>query len=364
MRRYLWFFFLCCGIAWAEPHANIGPIGEWVANDRWHMKVEKVTTVDDMSAFLKLPWTKGIASPKGQKYVDQVDRLVFSKKHRVCLIDVSLKNIGTGSQKIGRHMPPWYIRCDDGQEVRNTGAVSDGAIAFIGDPLPKLGPVKAGATLRGRMVFVLPKAREARLFFFKAPAASVEKFAGKSETLVARLTDKKLTKVAPLKVAHPDAPWQSNGKWKMRLTDSRTVKSLAAYKALPWGPRLTGEAKTKHFSYVERNVFNKGQTVLLVTVEAKNLTGKKAKIGYEIPSWEVKCANDKSFRLAGVYQQTIGWALSGGMPKNTLLNPNAIAGGTFGFFVPKNHKPQTLDFQVIRTLQKTYGESGSISFKL
>lgn len=363
MRRVLTCLCLLAAVAWAEPHANIGPKGEWITNGRWLMKVESVETATDKSQLMKLNWTKGIASPKGQEFVDQVDRLVFSKGGTFVVLDVSFKNPTNGSQDMGYTMPPWYIRCDDGQEVHNAGAIAAGAATFMNEHLPASKAVGKGETLRGKLTFVLPAQRSARLFFFKA-SPTIEKVAGKSETLVCRLEAAKAQAVEPLKPNRPDAAWQSNPFWKMRLVDVRTVDTAQAYQSLPWTDRLAGERREKHLSYVERNVFDKGGKVLLVTIEAKNLSQAKVKIGYELPFWRVNCKDGSSLRLAGVYQQEVGWSIAGGMPKATLLNGNASTGGTFGFFLPKGAQPETLDFDAPGKLSREYGEPGSLKFKL
>lgn len=363
MRKILTCLLLLVGVAWADPHANIGPKGEWITNGRWLMKVESVKTATDTKQLMALGWHKGIASPKGQEFVDQVDRLVFSKKGTFVVLDVSFKNPTSGSQKLGYTMPPWYIRCDDGQEVHNAGAIAGGAATYLNNHLPKMEPVAPGKTLRGKLTFVLPAERSPRLFFFKA-SPTIEKIAGKSETLVCRLEAAKASGASPLKHNRPEAAWQSNSLWKMRLVDVRYVESAKAYRALPWTDRLSGERRDKHFSYVERNVFNKGGRVLLVTVQAKNLSDGKVKIGYELPFWRVQTKAGKSLRLAGVYQQEMGWSLAGGMPKATLLNSNATAGGTFGFFLPKGAQPEALDFDAPGKLARTYGKPGSLLFKL
>lgn len=347
----------------AKPHSNIGPKGEWVSNGRWQLKVHSVDLADSRSEFLSLPWTKAIVSAKGKAYTNQVERLVFSKKGRLLLLDVSLKNSVQGSQKIGYDTPPWFVRCTDGQEVRNTGSISNGARSFVAGALPKFGPVAPGQVVRGKMAFALPADAEPKLLFFKA-SQSIEKYVGKSESLVSRLGAKSSSTAKALEPNRPKAAWQRNTRWSMRLIDSRVVTTAQSYGALPWGERLKGTQRSKHFSYVERNVFNKGGQVLLLGLEVKNASDSKRDIGYEIPFWQVHGAGGKILKLQGVYQQQIPWALVGGMPKRAKLNAKAQTRGTLGFFLPKGFQPVKLDFQIPKSLEKHYGASGSLSFKL
>ena len=363
MRKIVLFMALLMSWAGAEPHKNLGPQGEWVSNGRWLLKVEQFRIADDNSQFLALPWTKSIASKEGKAFANQVERLVFTKKGRIVWLDVSLKNVTGATQKIGHDLPSWHIRCLDGQEVRNTGAIARGALSHLIDPLPKTQKVAAGETLRGSMVFALPANTKPGLFFFKA-SPTMEKVAGKSETLVSRLGEAVKSNVKALTPSNPKAPWQENKLWKMRLIDQRLVSSAKAYQGLPWGPRLKGAQRTKHFSYVERNVYAKGGQVLLLTLEAKNLSESKKPLGYEIPFWQLVGTDGKKLRLAGAYQQQIPWALQGGLAKRTLLNSKAKTGGTVGFFLPKGFQPVELVAEVPKSLEKNYGPSGHFRFKL
>lgn len=361
--RVLFLLFLSTSLLGAEPATNIGPKGSWVTNGRWQLKVNEVRVADGSQEFEALPFSEKIAGNAGKAYQDQVERLVFGKGQRLLVVDLSLKNVGSGAQKIGFDTPSWIVRCNDGQESRTTGVICLGARDFFTQPLQKFGAVGPGKTVQGAMAFVLPANTSPKLLFFKT-SRSMEKFSGKSESLVSRLAAPLTSTAKALVPQRPNAEWKQNGKWKMRLTDARLVKAPSSYRALPWGERLKGEELEKHLSYVERNVFAKGGSVLLLRLEAKNLSEGKAKIGYEVPFWQVVDASGKVQRLSGVYQKQIGWALVGGFPKNTRLNSNAVAVGHMGIFLPPGFDAKELTFQVPKSLEKVYGRSESLKFRI
>lgn len=352
------FLVLLTATAVADPavHANLGPLGEWVGNGRWSVKVHGLEPVKSFQAYRQLKWVGST-----QAHFDKVSKLVFDKGGTAWVLEVEFENLGKAPQSIGHEAPMWFIRCDDGQEVVHRGVEHQDSSRLLEGALPGAASVAAGGKLRGKLIFFLPQDRSPRLFSFKAPGR-VEKVAGKTESLAVTLADKSAAGKT-LKAAFPKAAWHDNGVWKLRLTDYRSIDSMAAYRALPWQDRLSPEQAAKHFDYVERNVFGKGGKVALVRVEFKNLSDKKLEMGYESGlTWSLVDPQGKALRLAGVYQQTIPWNLVGGMAKKNLLNPKARGEGYLGFFVTRGVTPKTLRFEPLNAVQRHHGKA--LSFPL
>ncbi|MCA9791873.1 MAG: hypothetical protein KC910_08755, partial [Candidatus Eremiobacteraeota bacterium] len=314
--------------SWAQPHANIGPVKEWISNDLWEMKINQVDIVADLEHYRQLAWR-----PQAEGLDDhfsEMQRLAFDRGGSLVILDVTLRNASGGALEIGYAMPMWMIRCDDGQEIRNSGTLHTQIPELLSDGLPAQTKVAKGKSLRGKFGFMLPANRSPRLLLYRA-SSSMEQWVGKSETLVARLVKSDSDGRQALKPQHPEAAWKDNGSWKMRVTDFRQLTDMAGYRALPWSDRLTGDEAEKHFSYVERTLFGRGGSVVLIGLEAKNLQSGKADIGFEIPFWQLEDSQGKTHRIAGVYQQTTTWALVGGFPRRAKLNSGATAAGHLAF---------------------------------
>ncbi|MGE0495746.1 MAG: hypothetical protein AB7S38_41460 [Vulcanimicrobiota bacterium] len=345
---------------WAEPHHNIGPAQAWISNDLWHLKVNEIQVIADLEHYRQLDWrpAEGLDG-----HLAEVQRLAFGRGGKVVILDISLRNASHGGLEIGYSMPMWMVRCDDGQEIRNSGTLHTQIPEFLSDGLPTQAKVAKGQSLRGKFGFILPANRSPRLLLYRASSA-MEQWVGKSETLVARLAESDSDGPTALKPQLPEAAWKDNGHWKMRVTDFRQVTAADGYRSLPWSDRLSGPEADKHFAYVKRTLFDKGGSVVLIGLEAKNLQPDKADIGFEIPFWQLEDSQGKLHRIAGVYQETTTWALVGGFPRRAKLNSGATATGHLAFHLPKNVKPVRLLFEAPGKLDKTYGATRSLVFDL
>lgn len=348
--RYLALLLLCTIATWAQT--------DWADNGQWQLRSEKVELVETIEAYRSLPWE---TTPPPDHFA-YVERQVFSKKGKVALVSLTLKNPESqGAQTIGSAAPMWTLRCDDGQELRLAGVHATLLVKHLKHGLPEKTTVAPGKEVSGTLGFFLPHDRTPRLLFFQAPGVLEKKF-GPTESLVAVL-DRPATSRAAL-APNREGPWTGNDLWKMRLNGLRYLSDLESYKNLPWTDRMSAQDADSHFAYVERTVFSKGGRVALVRVDCKNLTGARQKIGFSIPMWTLRCSDGTSLRNAGVQQSRIPWMLAGGMPEATLLNPNDTAGGWLGFFVPKGCAPDELTFDAPGVMAKDYGATGSIRFGL
>lgn len=317
--------------------------------------------VADLEHYRQLGWrprAEGL-----QEHLAEVQRLAFARGSKVVILDVSLRNASHGVLEIGYAMPMWMVRCDDGQEVRNSGTLHAQIPELLSDGLPAQAKLAKAKTLQGKFGFILPANRSPRLLLYRA-SSSMEQWVGKSETLVARLVKSDSEGPAALQPQNPRAAWKDNGHWKMRVTDFRQVTAMDGYRSLPWSDRLSGPEADKHFAYVERTLFGKGGSVVLIALEAKNLQPDKADIGFEIPFWQLEDSQGKLHRIAGVYQETTTWALMGGFPRRAKLNSGATATGYLAFHLTKGVKPVRLFFEAPGKLDQTYGATRSLGFDL
>lgn len=342
--------------AWVQAdntHGQRGPVGEWLSNGKTRLKVWKVTTVESLTDYQKLAWKSSFTGKQRDQHFDFLERQVFAKGGTVALVDFGLENSLGQTMRFGHQAPMWTLRLDDGQQLRFKGVHQQLAARELQGGMPPEVTLKNGQKTRQTIAFFLPKERSPRAFYFDAPSVMETKF-GAGESLVCVLS--KGSSASSTLADNLKQDWQSNDLWKMRLLGMHLVKDAQAYAGLPWNDRLSAAEREKHVDYVKRNVFAKGGQVVLLKLEAKNLTDSRQAFGFTTPFWRLRCNRDQELALNGVYQQTLPWALEGGMPKATSLNPKATAAGWMGFFLPAGHDPQSLTFEAKGSLANRYGE--------
>ena len=123
---------------------------------------------------------------------------------------------------------------------------------------------------------------------------------------------------------------------------------------------MTGKEKEKHLSYMSKAVFPKDKRVLLVKVELKNLHSEKKKVGVKRPYWFLHTGGERELNNNNSYCMKVPFLLEGGLPQETLLNPNDTVRGWLAFFVPNDEQGKTVYYKSQGHVGKSFGESKSI----
>lgn len=171
------------------------------------------------------------------------------------------------------------------------------------------------------------------------------------------------TESDPYRSEGPLNAWVTNGKWLMKVPGLRTIPDLPSFHALPWSARL-GDKREQVFSYYERQVYGRKKHVVLARVELKSLLDHKAEIGFGVLTFVLRCDDGQQAATSSSQVQYIPWYLEGGLPRETLLNAKARAGGYVGFIVPDGCRPAALYFRGGGMLSKDYGETESLVIRL
>lgn len=377
-----WSCALAAPAGWDKPHRGEGPLGECVTNGHWTLKVGPVTYVDSLTDYEKLDW-KAFEAGQREAHLKFLKESVFAKHQRVCLVTVEAKNLSGEPRDFGMTSPAWRLRCDDGQTFAPSTHNQLVAMRHLKTGMAKDAPLGGGKTGKGTLVFFIPDYDQAGALFFESLRHSHD---GESQSLVVNIgkvkgpqgkgqqnatvfsapaKGKPGSAEKPLEAKGPAGSWVSNGHWQIRISALADVTTMQEYEQLPWTKRLTSEDGQKHFDYMKKYVFRndkKRQHVVLVTLEAKNLTADKLHFGVSQPNWRLSASDGKE-RGSGLHNQVVAsWALEGGIPRDTLVNAGAGSGGTLVFFLPEGVTPEALHFTALR--HSEHGETGSLRLLL
>jgi hypothetical protein len=332
----------------------------WVRNGQWSMRLVKVQYVTDYSDFQKLPWAQSFSGEVRDKTMEHAKKSVFAKEKQVALLTIELKNTSATTVKVGTNRPYWIVRCGDGQQVSNNHSFMRQVSESLKNGMQKEEPLKPGDTRVGTVAFFIPNFTQVNSLFFKAQGHLAKDF-GETESLVLKTQQQNVKGGrATTGASQSTVEWVSNGLWKMRITEAKYINTLADYKQLPWNARMTGDAKDKHLNYMSKAVFPKDKRVLLVKIELKNLHPDKKKVGVKRPYWFLHTGGKRDLNNNNSYAAKVPFLLEGGLPQETLLNPNDTVRGWLAFFVPNNEQPKTVYYKSQGHVGKSFGESKSI----
>lgn len=345
------------------------------------MRVKRLTYIESLPTYQALSWS-GELSADHLRYLDE---RVFQDQKKVVLVTVEAKNLNARVMDLGQASPSWRLRCSDGQTLTSGLHNQVVAMRMLTGGMPLSSKLAPGKSAEGTLVFFVPDQTTARALYFESVRHSRD---GETQSLVLKLdegsaptksvpvgqiTDFPLVQdptkpggwKAPLTQAGPAGSWVSNGAWMMRLLRVNRIDTMAEYEALPWTDRLGPKERDSHFAYMTKYVFIQGakrQRVLLVTLEAKNLTGKKIHFGMTQPNWKLECSDGK-IEASSVHNETLAnWCIKGGMPQDALLDRDAKTQATLVFFLPVEAEPRALFFETMKHSQ--HGESKSLILSL
>ncbi len=117
----------------------------------------------------------------------------------------------------------------------------------------------------------------------------------------------------------PLSHWISNGRWAVNVERVTPLPDLSSYHRLDWR-----NLPEQHLSRVDRLTYRRGGQAVLLEFRLKNTTAAPATIGFETPTWTIRCDDGQEVLLKGVER----------LPKQALLNPGAGGSGYLGFFLP------------------------------
>lgn len=336
----------------------------WVSNGQWSMRLVDVRYVDTYSDFQALPWSAEFQGDIKAKTMEHVKKSVLGKEKQVALVTFELKNTSNATLKVGSNRPYWIVRCDDGQQVSNNHSFMRQVSNGIEGGMRAEEPLKSGATKKATLAFFIPGFARVNSLFFKAQGHLAKDF-GETESLVLKAQTQHVKGgKAVMGAGASDAPWVSNGLWKMRITRAKYVDSLAEYRKLPWNERLTGQAESKHMNYMSKAVFPKKKRVLLVYLELKNLHGEKQKVGAKRPYWFLQTDGQRDLNNSNSYCVKVPFFLEHGLPQETLLNPKDTVGGWLAFFVGDTETAKSVYYKSQGHVGKSFGPSKSIVLPL
>jgi hypothetical protein len=188
-----------------NPYKSRGPMGAWVSNGKWMMRVTRVEYVADYAAFQKLPWSPRLTAAKRQEFLPYFEAELAEKQdQKLALITVEAINLTGAKAEIGTQWPIWCVRCDDGVESR-FGGVSRRQFTdvdtigqerarqvswFLKGGMPSSDKLNPKGRTGGIIAFFIPSYAKARLLFFRW-AGTNDSTWGKDESLVIQLDRKK-----------------------------------------------------------------------------------------------------------------------------------------------------------------------------
>ena len=349
-----------------------GPAGSWVSNGSWTLRLRQSREISSLADYRGLRWRED----PGEAHFQQVQKIVFGRGKKVVLLDIEFCHPGKGAKPLGRAIPNWRLRSSDASQVGLGDSHLNQALDALESGLPKRVEVPAGKALRFSLLFFLPQVSRPTDLFFTSLRHSHD---GESESLVIKLKKPAARAQVPL-VAMP-APargagsaanphqgrgpaghWVSNQHWCLRLSGRSTIETIEAYRQLPWNQRTSPDKLEEHLNYVQSRVFQKGQQVLLLQIQARNLNTKKLGLGQSQPSWKLVTDQKRPLGVALHHQALAMWSLPGGMPREDLVNPKATSAGILVFFLPSTWQPRYLTFSSMR--HSPHGETDSLQLQL
>lgn len=297
------------------------------------------------------------------KHMKHVKNSVYGKQKKVALLSVELKNIGAAPLKTGVRRPYWMVRCSDGQQVSNNHSFMVQSSTLLRGGFPQEQVVAPNQAIKGTLAFYIPNFSDLNMLFFKAQGRLARDF-GETESLVLKTNSTSVKGGrAAIGETNSKAPWVSNGHWKMRVTGARWVNNLKQYQRLPFNARMVGPTKEKNLKQLG-NIFKRRKRVLLLQMELKNLTGEKQKVGVKRPYWFLGCADGTKLSNSNAFVRQVSFVLEGGMPQETVLNPNDTVRGTMAFFVPEGKNPTELFYKAQGHISKSFLKTRSIMMSL
>jgi len=368
VRRALWIFLLMCG-AWAQPlFRGVGPLGSWVSNGYWEMRVSRVDTIDSFARYDKLSW----GQPLPEAHRQFVQKKVFESNQWVLLVHLEARNPSRGPKQLGRATPNFRLRSTHAQQASCSSYNEGISMDCLRGGMPEKVTLPPGGSARGTLVYYLPRPSQATALFFTALRHSQD---GESESLVLQLSPTLKTGAAPAVPARIPEPkgkvrsgkgplgaWVSNGAWQMRISGMATVNTFEEYAALPWTVRFEEGDKAKHLNYMRSHVFGDGKHVVLVRVQALNVSDQKLAFGQDSPTWQLGTNQPRPLGVGLHHQGVAMWNLTGGMPQKTLVNAKGRAEGILVFFVPTDCSPKGLYFTTL--VHSPHGPSESLFLDL
>lgn len=147
--------------SWKLPYQGKGPLGAWVSNGHWMIRITAVGDVLDQESYLKLPWNKRMDEKTRKKHFSYTEKHVFvskknRKKQRASFLKVEAKNLNDQKMEFGIGSPPWRLKVSNREKPVSTGLHHQGlAIWCLEGGIPKKTILNKGAKGDGILMFYL-----------------------------------------------------------------------------------------------------------------------------------------------------------------------------------------------------------------
>lgn len=160
--------------SWKKPYKGKGPLGAWVTNGHWMMRVVATGEVKDLKTYEGLPWTKRMDAETAKKHFNYMKKYVFKAKKnkkmkRVFMFTVEAKNLNDRAMDFGVGSPPWKLKVSNAKKPIGTGLHNQlvGIWCLQGGMPKKTLLKKNGGKGKGTLLFFLAEDQVPENLYFK-----------------------------------------------------------------------------------------------------------------------------------------------------------------------------------------------------
>lgn len=154
--------------SWKKPFRGKGPVGAWVSNGHWMMRVTAVGEITNQADYEALPWNKRFDNETREKHFRYSQRSLFKPGKRVYFLTLEAKNLNDKIMEFGVNNPPWKLGVTGRENPISTGLHHQQlAIWCLEGGMPKRTKLNKGGKAKGMLLFFLKANEKPEKLFFK-----------------------------------------------------------------------------------------------------------------------------------------------------------------------------------------------------
>jgi hypothetical protein len=147
-------------------HSGKGPLGSWVSNGAWQMRISGVTTLETFEEYAALPWTVRFEEGDKAKHLKYMRSKVFGDARRVLLVRVQGRNVSDQKLAFGQSSPTWQLAIDQPRPL-GVGLHHQGVAMWnLTGGMPQKTLVNPKQEAEGILVFFIPSGCSPKGLYF------------------------------------------------------------------------------------------------------------------------------------------------------------------------------------------------------
>jgi len=150
----------------APIYSARGPLGAWVSNGSWQMRISGITTVETYGEYAALPWTVRFDEAAKAKHLQFMRSKVFGEARRVLLVRVQGRNVSSQKLAFGQASPTWQLATDQPHPLGVGQHHQALAMWNLTGGMPQKTLVNSKGKAEGILVFFLPSGCSPKGLYF------------------------------------------------------------------------------------------------------------------------------------------------------------------------------------------------------